>query len=78
MLKVEDFDLKGTAASAIFIGGTQKDHVMPKGTTIAGLPAAPAAAAKTGGDTKPPPPAPVIPKADDLKASAAGNNSRFF
>jgi len=65
MLKVEDFDLKGTAASAIFIGGTQKDHVMPKGITVPGLPAAPATVVKSAGDTKPVAPAPHMPKPDD-------------
>jgi anti-sigma B factor antagonist len=30
MLKVEDINIGGTTAAVIFIGGTQKDHIMPK------------------------------------------------
>ena len=66
VLKVEDFDLKGTASSAIFIGGTQKDQVMPKGIVVPGLSSA-TSAVKTGGDPKSIAPAPNIPKAENPK-----------
>jgi anti-sigma B factor antagonist len=75
MLKVEDFDLKGTAASAIYIGGTHKDHVMPKGISIPGMPTVPASVIKKGGEQtnntgqKPTSPAKAIPKAEDQKPS---------